>query len=181
MTSSRAAVYGVGAALLVAYLAAANMPSEDQPSPTRAVRPAPAGPEALAGEVNAQAARLQARMAQAPVPDQSPRNPFSFGLPARAARAAANRDGMVHAAVAPDIAPVAMEAPLPVLTLMGVAEETTPAGPRRTAVIGGDGDTLYMVVEGQPVGARYKVTKIGADAVELEDLVTKGYRRIAMR
>ena len=29
-----------------------------------------------------------------------------------------------------------------------------------------------MVTEGQPVGSRYKVTKIGADAVELEDLLT---------
>ena len=42
--------------------------------------------------------------------------------------------------------------PLPVLTLMGIAEETTAAGPRRTAVIGGDGDTIYMVTEGQAVG-----------------------------
>jgi Tfp pilus assembly protein PilP len=141
----------------------------------------PAGPEALAGEVNAQAARLQARMAQAPVPDANPRNPFSFGLSPRAGRAAVNHDGMVHATVAPDAAPVAIEPPLPVLTLMGIAEETTPAGPRRTAVIAGDGDTLYMVVEGQPVGARYKVTKIGADAVELEDLVSKAYRRLALR
>ena len=64
---------------------------------------------------------------------------------------------------------------------MGIAEETTAAGPRRTAVIGGDGDTIYMVTEGQEVGSRYKVTKIGADAVELEDVLTKGYRRIAMR
>jgi Tfp pilus assembly protein PilP len=181
MSTGKAAAYGVGAALLVAYLAAANMPSEDPKSPARAPRPAPSGPEVLAGEVSAQAARLQARMAQAPVPDPSPRNPFSFGVRARAARAAVNHDGMVHATVAPDAAPEAIAPPLPVLTLMGIAEETTPAGPRRTAVIGGDGDTLYMVVEGQPVGARYKVTKIGADAVELEDLLTKGYRRIAMR
>ena len=178
MTTGRAAAYGVGAALLVACLAAANLPSDDPPPPSRAPRPAPAGPEALAGEVGAQAARLQARMAHAPVPDPSPRNPFSFGLPPRAA---VNHVGMVRAAVAPDAVPVAMEPPVPALTLMGIAEETTPAGPRRTAVIGGDGDTLYMVVEGQPVGARYKVTKIGADAVELEDLLTKAYRRIAMR
>jgi hypothetical protein len=67
------------------------------------------------------------------------------------------------------------------LTLMGVAEEVLPGGVRRTAVIGGDGDTIYMVVEGQAVGERYRVTKIGVDAVELEDLVTHGYRRIAMR
>jgi hypothetical protein len=181
MSSGKAAAYGVGAVLFVAYLATANMPSEDQPPPARAPRPAPAGPEVLAGEVSAQAARLQVRMAQAPAPDQNPRNPFSFGLPARAARAGVNHDGMVHATVASDTAPVAIAPALPALTLMGIAEETTSAGPRRTAVIGGEGDTLYMVVEGQPVGTRYKVTKIGADAVELEDLLTKAYRRIAMR
>jgi Tfp pilus assembly protein PilP len=64
---------------------------------------------------------------------------------------------------------------------MGVAEETTPSGPRRTAVIGGDGDTIYMVGEGDAVGERYRVTKIGADAIELEDVVTKAYRRLALR
>jgi hypothetical protein len=37
------------------------------------------------------------------------------------------------------------------------------------------------VVEGDAVADRYTVTKIGADAVELEDQVTKGYRRIALR
>src|SRR6266545_4755158 len=69
----------------------------------------------------------------------------------------------------------------PSLTLMGIAEETSPQGVRRTAVIGGEGDTLYMVLEGQAVGDRYKVTKIGADAIELEDLITHGYRRLAIR
>jgi hypothetical protein len=64
---------------------------------------------------------------------------------------------------------------------MGIAEETTAAGPRRTAIIGGDGDTIFMVVEGESVAGRYKVTKIGADAVELEDQTTKGYRRLALR
>jgi Tfp pilus assembly protein PilP len=179
MTSGKAAAYGVGAALLVAYLAAANMPSGEPPSRERAARPAPAGPEALAGEVSAQAARLQARMAQAPVPDSSPRNPFAFG--SRDARPAVNPDGMVRAAVAPETVTLPYVPPLPQLTLMGIAEETTAAGPKRTAVIGGEGDTIYMVVEGQPVGTRYKVTKIGADAIELEDLLTKGYRRIALR
>jgi Tfp pilus assembly protein PilP len=180
MTRGKVAAYGVGAALLVACIAAANLPT-DEPAPARDARQAPAGPAALAGEVNAQAARLQARMAQAPVPDSSPRNPFAFGLPARGPAAANAPAGMVRAAVAPDAAPVAYTPPLPALTLMGIAEETTSEGPRRTAVIGGDGDTIYMVAEGQTVGTRYKVTKIGADAIELEDLLTKGYRRIALR
>ena len=185
MTSRKAAVYVVGSALLVAYFASANMPSQDTPSPARAARPA-AGPgvESLAGEVRSQATKLHARMAQAPVPDPNPRNPFSFGLAPRHVPASSpmpGNAGTVHAAVAADTAPPVAIAPLPTLTLMGIAEETTAAGPRRTAVIGGDNDAVYMVVEGQAVGTRYKVTKIGADAVELEDLLTKGYRRIAMR
>jgi hypothetical protein len=182
MTSRKAAVYGVGAALLFAYLAAANMPAPESPTRERAPRPAgTAGAESLAVEVRAQAAKLHARMAQAPVPDPNPRNPFSFGLAPRGARPAPAHDGVVHAAVADIAAPEAVASPLPALILMGVAEETTVAGPRRTAIIGGDGDAIYMVAEGQPVGSRYKVTKIGADAVELEDLLTHGYRRIAIQ
>jgi hypothetical protein len=182
MTSRSAAVYGVGAALLVAYLAAANMPSQDPQPRERGARPAgTSGTESLAVEVRSQAARLHARMAEAPVPDPNPRNPFAFGPSPRAARPGP-REGMVRATVVPDAGtPAAVEPPLPVLTLMGIAEETTPAGPRRTAVIGGEGDIIYMVTEGQPVGPRYKVTKIGADAIELEDVLTKGYRRIALR
>src|SRR5436189_178088 len=106
MTSRNAAVYGVGGLLLVACLAAANMPQDDETPITRR--------------------------------------------------------------------------PQPTLILMGVAEETTPAGPRRTAVIG-EGETIYMVGEGEAVGDRYRVKKIGADAVELEDVVSKAYRRLALR
>lgn len=181
MTSRKLAVYGVGGALLFAYLASANMPTQqDTPSPERNARPAAtAGTQSLAVEVRSQAARLHARMADAPVPDTNPRNPFSFAPAPRAPRGAA--DGLVHAATVADAPPAVLPPPLPALTLMGVAEETLAAGVRRTAVIGGEGDTIYMVVEGQAVGDRYRVTKIGVDAVELEDLLTKGYRRIAMR
>jgi hypothetical protein len=180
MTARKTAFYGVGAALFFAYLAAANMPTQDLPSSERAPQStATSGTESLAGEVRSQAAKLHARMADAPVPDTNRRNPFSFAPPARAARAVIG-DGLVHAATVPDAA-LAPAPPLPALTLMGVAEETLPAGVRRTAVIGGEGDAIYMVVEGQAVGDRYKVTRIGVDAVELEDLVTHGYRRIAMR
>ena len=177
MTARKAAFSGVGAALLFAYLAAANMPTQESPSPERARPAATGGTETLAVEVRSQATKLHARMADAPVPDTNPRNPFSFAPAPRAART----DGLVRAAVVPDAAPAPLPPPLPVLTLMGVAEETLPVGVRRTAIIGGEGDTLYMVVEGQAVGDRYRVTKIGVDAVELEDLLTKGYRRIALR
>ena len=181
MTSRSAAVYGVGGTLLVACLAAANMPQDRDTPPARAPRAAAARtPDVLAIEVQSQAARLQTLMAQAPTPDPNVRNPFAFGEAPRALRAPS---GIVHAAAADEAAaPLApLPPPLPALILMGVAEETTPAGPRRTAVIGGDGDTIYMVTEGDAVGDRYRVKKIGADAVELEDVVTKAYRRLALR
>lgn len=176
MTSRSAAVYAVGGVLLIACLAAANMPQEPDAVQSGAPRvPRAPGPDSVAVEVSAQAARLRSLMAQAPSPGTSARNPFSFAE-SRAARAASSS----RAVVAAEDAPAAV-APLPPLTLMGVAEETTSAGPRRTAVIGGDGDTIYMVGEGEAVGDRYRVTKIGVDAVELEDVVTKAYRRLALR
>jgi len=176
MTMRSAAVYGVGGTLLVACLAAANMPQEHDALPSRVPRASefPA-PDAVALDVASQAARLHARMAQAPTPGPNPRNPFSFSAP-RVARLPAAAPAAVPE---PHVAP--LPPPLPALVLMGVAEEATAAGPHRTAVIGGDGDTIYMVGEGDAVGDRYRVTKIGADAVELEDLVTKAYRRLALR
>jgi hypothetical protein len=176
MSSRSATVYGIGGLLLVACLAAANMPQEGDTPAERRPRAAMPTPDAIAIDVGTQASRLQARMAQAPVPDTNPRNPFSFGAPPRAAHAPAP----VQAAVADEPA-APLPPPLPALILMGVAEETTAAGPRRTAVIGGDGDTIYMVGEGDAVGERYRVRKIGADAVELEDVVTNAYRRLALR
>ena len=179
MTSGKAAVYGSCGAILVACLAGANMPAQDpglaHPRAARAARSA--GPDSIALDVRSQAARLHARMAQAPVPGANPRNPFAFAAARRVTRAA---DATIHAAVAEDAAVAFTPAP-PALILMGVAEEASPSGPRRTAIIGGEADALYMVTEGQSVAGRYKVTKIGADAVELEDLTTKAYRRIAMR
>jgi hypothetical protein len=175
MITARTAMYGVGGALLVAYLAAANMPGGEARPPRDRSPAAPAsGRESLATEVRSQAVRLHERIAQAPVPDRSSRNPFVFGMapappPSRVARAA----------VAEEPAPVVV--PPPALTLMGIAEEKLPQGVRRTAIVGGEGDTIFMVTEGQPVGERYKVTRIGADAIELEDVVTHGYRRLAMR
>ncbi len=180
MTSRNVAVYGTCGAILVACLAAANMPSQfDEPAAPRQQRQAGVAPDALAVEVRSEAARLHARMADAPVPSANPRNPFAFNAATRASHAAAAHEGMVAAAVAPDSAPAV--APGPSLLLMGIAEEASPSGPRRTAIIGGDADTIYMVVEGDSVAGRYKVTKIGADAIELEDVTTKAPRRLALR
>jgi len=178
MTSRSAVIYGVGGTLLVACLAAANMPQESDALPQRSARRATLpSPEAVALDVQSQATRLRTLMAKAPVPESNPRNPFSFGAAPQAPRVSA----IVHASPVADQSAAPLPPPLPALVLMGVAEDTTPDGPRRTAVIGGDGETIYMVGEGDAVGERYRVRKIGADAVELEDVLTKAYRRLALR
>jgi hypothetical protein len=126
------------------------------------------GTESLAVEVRSQAARLHSRMAQAPVPAANPRNPFSPGAAPRVnarVRASRRRAGRRR-----------LHAPPPAFTLMGIAGGDGTRRPAPTAVIGGEGDDPHGV-EGQTIGDRYKVTKIGADAVELEDLQTHGYRR----
>ena len=176
MTSGRTVLYVAGGGLLVAWLAAANMPSQDTDrARERAQPPDPVPAATIAEEVHSQAARLQARMAQAPVPESNPRNPFAFGAAPRRAPA----ESEIRTAVEPE--PAVFVPPPPALTLMGIAEEWVIGGFRRTAVIGGEGDQIFMVMEGDRVGERYKVTKIGADAIELEDLVTKAYRRLALR
>jgi hypothetical protein len=180
MITRRTAGYGTLGAILVACLAAANMPSQEAgrargPRDRRAATPA--GSDAIAAEVRSQAARLHVRMSQAPVPDANPRNPFAF---VAAPRPSGPEAGTVRATVVDEpLAPAAP--PPPALILMGIAEDPSPAGPRRTAVIGGGGDDIMIVSEGQQILGRYTVTKIGADAVELEDVTTHGFRRLALR
>lgn len=178
MTIRRAAVYLGGGALLLAYLAAANSaPTSFAPPPRDSHPDAASQPDAIAADVRAQATRLRERLAVAPVPDPRARNPFSFAPTADASPASSKR--AAHATVAdpapPDIAPP------PLLSLVGIAEDAATGGVRRTAIISGSGDALYMVTEGETVATRYRVAAIGADAVELTDLLTGGYRRLAMR
>src|SRR3990170_7306458 len=114
MTARKAVFVGAGVALLASYFAAANMPSQDFDPPRERPAPATIAPGVLAVEVSSQAARLQARMAQAPLPESNPRNPFSFGAAPRAAQ-----PRTVHAAVAEEQpVPAPLAPPPPVLTLM---------------------------------------------------------------
>jgi hypothetical protein len=181
MTFTRAAAIVSGGALLVAWFAAAGSAPEQagvsfhDPAESTAT----SGPGSLAAEVEQQAVRLRERLAQAPTPDAEPRNPFSFA-PARASRRMAAMPGAtVHAAtVTTDPPPAALPPPL---VLMGIAEEPSFEGTHRTAIFGGSGETVYIVMEGQTFADRYKVKAIGIDAVELEDVTTGGVRRLALR
>ncbi|MGH9408398.1 MAG: hypothetical protein ACRD1V_02995 [Vicinamibacterales bacterium] len=176
MTLTRAAVYGGAGILLVAYLASANSSTLRHRDAMRRAAPGPPSPQSITADIQQEAGRLRARMAHAPAPDANPRNPFAFAPVRTPPPAAAN---LAHATAA-DSAQVAAP-PTPELSLIGMAEDPTAAGVRRVAILSGVGDSVYFVSEGDALLGRYRVAKIGADAIELDDVLTHGVRRLAMR
>lgn len=176
MTSTRAIAYIGGASLLLAWLASA---AGDARRPAAARKPSQPGDAAvlqtIAVDVQAQAIRLRARLASAPAPRPT-RNPFAFDY--RQAPAAHRAAPAVSPAIVEEVPAVAPE---PALALVGVAEQRTEAGLVRTAMIAAAGDDLIMIKEGQTLAARYRVTAIGPDVVELTDLTTGTTRRLALQ
>jgi hypothetical protein len=125
---------------------------------------------ALTGQ--SQAARLRQRLAATPSLQPPTRNPFTFAAREPvAASAGAIRPRLLATPVVPD-----PPLPEPALVLLGVAEQ----GSTRTAMIG-FGDELLMATEGQTLANRYRVSKVGADGIELVDLGTGATRRLFLR
>ncbi len=85
-------------------------------------------------------------------PQEPARNLFQFN--ARSARSSAPPP-LTESAV-----PVAAVPPPPPLSLIGFAAE----GATRTAIVSGFGD-LFLVREGDQIGAQYRVARIDADGV----------------
>jgi hypothetical protein len=178
MTSGRLAAYIGGASLLLAWLAAA---SGDAPQSRGVSAPSRPGDgvvlQTLAADVQAQAARLRRRIGTAPAPTGPRRNPFAFDTPDPEVRIMRRAPRVVP----PPIDDTARMPAEPALSLLGIAEQATPGGLVRTAMISSGGDDLALVTEGQTLGLRYRVVAVGVDAVELKDLVTGATRRLALQ
>lgn len=175
MTPRRAAAYIGALSLLAAWFASAAgvIWSPRRPGPQARSVKGTSG-DAVAFDVQAQAERLQRRLATAPTPQTPVRNPFTFH-----ARPRVPHEPRPPSVAPPEAAPIAD--PEPELSLIGIAEDKTPAGLVRTAMIVGAGDELVLAKVGQQVAGRYKVTAIGADAAELTDAATGRVRRLALR
>jgi hypothetical protein len=172
MTPARAATYLVGAILLAAWLASAAGVARPHMPPVPPRRSAESMQlDAAALIVQSQAARLRQRLATAPTLQAPIRNPFTF-----AARETVATTGPVRPRTL--AAPVVADPPVPepALVLLGVAEQ----GSTRTAMVE-SGDELLMAIEGQTLVGRYRVAKVGADAIELVDLGTGATRRLYLR
>jgi len=96
------------------------------------------------------------------------RNPFQFGTsptpPAQPGPSARPSSAMTASSTAPNTPPER-----PPMQLSGVAEDPGPSGPVRRAVITAAGE-LFVVATGDLVLGRFRVARIDAEAVELEDL-----------
>ena len=177
MTAKKAAAYSGGGLLLLAWLASASGvgqhgPAVESPSPVET-----SGTATLASEVQAQTERLRTRMSSAPAPQTSSRNPFAFA-PREAPKTALTRQ--VRERVDEVAAPIGAPDE-PAIDLVGVAENQSPKGLERTAIISAFSGELFLVKEGELIAARYRVKAVGADAVELIDLVSGSTRRLALR
>lgn len=176
MSASRLAAWIFGLAIGSAWLASAAGVGRTPPAPRVAPAPAVNAELAvLAADVQTQATRLKARLAQAPAPSAEHRNPFTFAAPRRAASRPAARQ-----------APMPIPDPLPAgpteatLVLIGIAEMPGDTGAVRTAMITRDGE-LLMVTAGQTLDGRYQVATIGTDAVALKDTTSGAVRTLVLR
>ena len=172
MNFKRTATVVVVAAVLIAWLAGAATPKHPIPPPI--VTP-PHAIDARGIELTNEIARLRDRLRPTTQPSQPRRNLFTFKA------AAAPSIGLPGLRTAqPVIESPAAPITEPPLKLAGLAEDTGPDGPDRTAIISGQGQ-LFMVKEGDQVTARYRVARISADAVELTDLDGGTIRRLVMK
>lgn len=170
MKVTRAAAWGLGGALMAAWLAAAA--GTRTAVPPTAAQPDEPPPLSLPPAIQAEAEKLRQFLDAPPRPHQAERNPFEF---------ARRPQRLEDRVAAPTFVPVQpMVPPGPRLKLDGIAEDAVPGGIVRTAIISAAGQ-LFLVTEGGSVTSRYRVARIGADAVELEDLLDGTALRIGLK
>lgn len=110
-------------------------------------------------------ARLAAFRSAAPVP-VDPGSPFGFTDPAPPAPALPSP--AMPAPPAPAFAATELaQEQLP--DLLGIAEQASPSGPTRTAVLARGDQTIRFVTIGQTIGGAYRVAAIDAERVVLVD------------
>ncbi len=177
MTAKRAAAYSGGVLLLLAWLASAAGLGRQRVAPAQAPEPVEtSGTTLIAADVQAQTERLKSRLAAAPAPQVPVRNPFMF-----ASKEAAPRRAAKSAETEPPPLPAVLEPAEPAIDLVGIAEDRTPKGVVRTAIISALSGELFLVKEGESIVGRYRVKAVGADSVELSDQLTGAVRRLALR
>ena len=172
---TRIVLLGLLAVLIAVWGSSASLPlarSDDQANRRATDREGQPPPTLF--DVDAAATLLRNHQRESPAPREGGRNPFDYArVPSPAAAPAPPpADAIVPP---PPAAPAA-----PLFTLSGIADKSGEQGMVRTAVISGLGQLFFAKV-GDQVTARYTVTAIGADAVELRDVASGQSLRLALQ
>ena len=178
MSLKRTTIIFVGGAALAAWLHAAITPGRP---PVLSDRVAPAPIDATGAELAAEINRLRVRLRPESAPGEPTRNPFAFRSRGGAespssAAARTNSENAASTTMAADTERLG-------LALAGVAADTGPDGPVRTAIISGNGQ-LFLAKEGDTVTDRdavYRIGSISADSVELIDPRDGSTRRLTFK
>ena len=143
------------------------------PQPAAAADGAASPLDPMVREVQSQAGRLRAYLADVPPLARPGRNPFQFRQ--RAADAWVRKSTPALSTASAVLAPSR-----PIATLSGLAEDVSPGGVVRTAVITTAGQ-LHLVKEGETFAQRFRVERIGADTVQVTDLADQTVFTLAMK
>ena len=161
MTRSRVAAGSVVLVLLFAVVATRSWSRPRAADPPRSVETTPLDPLVVA-ELRQQTDRLRRHLSRGML------------APAGAARDIFANDPVPS--VAPQtvpaeppalLSPVPVEPTIPSLALAGIAEDDEMGTVQRTAIISGAGDELFLVKQGDAIGAGYRAARVDADRVEL--------------
>jgi hypothetical protein len=174
MTWKSTAVAGL--ATVAATWVASYAPT-GRPNAPRSTAPTVAQTETVAAEIQHEADRLHARLAQVRAYRDPRRNPFQFN-----ARRRARQQPRPEPAVTIEDLPDEPSPAPPTLriTLAGIAEDKVGDEQVRTAIISTPDDVLLVKV-GDSIGGQFTVAAIAADSVELVRVDTGATVRLALK
>ena len=174
MTWKSTAVAGV--ATLTATWLASYAPA-GRPPDTRSTVPSVARTETAAAEIQREADRLHARLAEVRAYRDPARNPFRFR-----GRRAAPQAPRPEPVISIEDLPAQQDPAPPTLrvTLDGIAEDRVGDEVVRTAIVSTPDDVLLVKV-GDQIEGQFTVSSIAADAVELVRIDTGATVRLALK
>jgi hypothetical protein len=184
MNRTRIVLLGILAVLVAVWVSSATLPPPDPAagpkSTTKTPKPAVSAAtrqrqDVTSFSLNEAAERLRSHLNAAPRPESPERNPFEF-VHAAAPKAAAATPAPSPLPVTEPVGPP----PPPLLTLTGMAEQQKDQALERTAILSSNNQMFFAKI-GDKVLARYEVTAIGADAIELRDAETGQTLRLGLR
>ena len=166
MSTTRNVVLVVGGGLVAAWLAA-TIGGVGGPSSPHVVTAAPADGVKAPAASSLEVARLSTDQQSAGASRPLRRNLFQFTRAERPQAQAAAED--VVSAFVSAAATLLSPPPPPEWRLIGIAEDTTPNGAARTAIISGAND-VFVVKEGAKFSGTFEVVRIQRETVELRGL-----------